>query len=81
MTVSVLPTAEPCNAHQHALKLAALGLRVLPIKPGRKHPPMGRPNHPSRLLRPVKWPSTLSEPGDATHVPGSDTAAKERCDA
>lgn len=35
----------PVTAHQHALELAALGLRVLPIKPGRKHPPMNSWQH------------------------------------
>jgi len=33
------------DAHQHALKYAALGLKVLPIRPGGKHPPMSSWQH------------------------------------
>jgi hypothetical protein len=36
---------DPTTPHQHALALAACGLRVLPIKPGRKHPPMNSWQH------------------------------------
>jgi hypothetical protein len=34
------PAPNLTTAHEHALAYAALGLRVLPIKAGRKHPPM-----------------------------------------
>lgn len=40
-----IPAEVPDTAHQHALALGALGLRVIPIRPGKKHPPMNSWQH------------------------------------
>jgi hypothetical protein len=39
------PAHEPNTPHEHARRLGALGLRVLPIKAGRKYPPMNSWQH------------------------------------
>jgi len=39
------PVEHPTSAHEHARRLGALGLRVLPIKPGHKRPPMASWQH------------------------------------
>ena len=84
MSMSSSPPTE--HVLDQALALAALGLRVVPIKPNGVIPELetSRERHPanpsSRLVTLLKSGSTTSEPGDACHVPGSDTAGLERCD-
>lgn len=76
-------TAAPIDddAHQHALTLAALGLRVLPIKPGGKSPPMNSWQHAATMPRfstspLVDWQKSVTRatlatpPGLAEHTGG-----------